>query len=953
MIYANCRSLNNKIEEFANILEFHHPDIAVLTETWGHCRPFVGYSNVFQSNRDIGCHSTARGGGVCIYVSDNLNVAGRDDLNGQYVECQWCDITTRNHAAITVGCIYRSTNQAILDIKMHDDNLLKMISGLDDKSCVLLLGDFNAPHIDWSNDISGLGPQSFDSRLLHTVKDKLLTQHVSFITRRCRNLTGNVLDLVFTRNVDSSRVYNLEALAPLGSSDHDMLVFNFQTPALSASTKDKQPKLNYAKGNYVRMNDIFQHSDWTVSNSAHGSLEDAWSELKRIHSQAVSSCVSLVNGNLRAKKKPWCDKNTVKAIKKKHNAWKKYTNSNNFLDEIVYAQVRDETNQKVINKRKQYEKNLVMRAKRYKNVSCIFRYIKSSSIDRSSINMIVDSSGQKHRRDVDIANALASFFSTIYSSEATEPLGVSYDNANIRILDNVEFNESLVIDILKNLDVSKACGTDSWSNWSLKRCKHILAKRLVSLFRKSMDEGKIPDDWKLSYVAPIYKGADAGRRADVKAYRPISLTSNVCKVMERIAKDNILFHLESNNLLNKFQHGFLPGKSCITNLIEMTNYITDSLDDGSPVNVAFLDFSKAFDKVSHNILLKKLYMCGIRGNLLKWLEDFLRGRRFKVKINCSTSDLFCASSGVPQGSVLGPLLFIIYVNDIPDVAPCHIKLFADDTKIAHKAVTPADDGVLQHALNKLWAWSIENRLPFNACKSKVLKISCSERVEMRVPFFLGPDAIDFCFQERDLGVLMTPTINPSSYISSITKKARSALGMIRTVFRFKEDDLMILLYKTLVRPYLEYCVQVWSPWKQGDIKKLEDVQRKATRMVPGCRGLQYPDRLEMCGLTTLEERRARGDMILVFRILNDLIPLNKNDFFQLDSSRRTRGHDYKLIKPRTHRTPRQNFFSSRVVTGWNSLPNDVVDADTVMSFKIRYDRHMAVVRQAVSASDWT
>jgi ribonuclease P/MRP protein subunit RPP40 len=333
-------------------------------------------------------------------------------------------------------------------------------------------------------------------------------------------------------------------------------------------------------------------------------------------------------------------------------------------------------------------------------------------------------------------------------------------------------------------------------------------------------------------------------------------------------------------------------------------------------------------------LFEKLKSHGICGQTLNWIKEWLCGRRQRVTVNKTFSEWREVTSGVPQGSVLGPVLFLIYINDIDISLISKLSKFADDSKLCRNVSTSSDRDVLQEDLDKLNEWSHKWQMQFNVDKCSVIHLGSKN---MNFKYKLGNSELKSSIQERDLGVIVDNSGKWSEQCSVAVKNANSTLGIIRRHFKTRSRNVIIKLYKSLVRPKLEYCVQAWCPHLKKDIEKIERVQHRATRLVGEFAGLKYDDRLTRAGLTTLEKRRERGDLIQVFKIIKGFDKVDCNKFFQLAVNSRTRGHKYKIVKVRSRLDIRSKFFSQRVVNSWNHLPAHVVEADSVNSFKNRLD----------------
>ena len=452
-----------------------------------------------------------------------------------------------------------------------------------------------------------------------------------------------------------------------------------------------------------------------------------------------------------------------------------------------------------------------------------------------------------------------------------------------------------------------------------------------------MAECKIPDIWKSANVTAIFK---KGERKNPANYRPISLTSVPGKIMERLIRNALVEHMVDNNLFTPEQHGFISGKSCTTQLLEYMEDITQAIDNGDDVDVIYLDFCKAFDRVPHTRLLRKLHGYGIRGELYNWIKDFLSNRIQRVVVNGAESDWQEVTSGIPQGSVLGPVLFLIFINDLPDVLEVCVKLFADDTKLYKTIKNQHDRQPVQRSVTSAAIWAIDWDMEFNNTKCHHLHIGKHDSNLNYTIEHQGTDCvITKVDSEKDLGVTIDKNLNFREHISSKINLANRNVGIIFRTFTYLDPEMFKNLYKSIVRPHLEYGTVIWSPMYKKDKIAIENVQRRATKLVRSCKDLSYPERLRKLGLPSLEYRRERSDLIQVYKILNDIDKMNKDKLFTLSAYGATRGHPKKIFKERPRLNIRANSFSNRVVNTWNNLPEHVVMAPSVNAFKSRLNTH--------------
>jgi hypothetical protein len=685
-------------------------------------------------------------------------------------------------------------------------------------------------------------------------------------------------------------------------------------------------------------------TDWVAELEGKSGLE-AWECLKKKIEFETERCVPKKLRRV-ANRPAWMNKNILRLIRKKRRLWKFYSTDpraekdyNSFQS---YKTVQKEVSKAVKNAKRNLERKLAKSRK--KNAKAFFSYMKKQTSNRVSVGPLKD--GDDLVADSGrMAEMLNSFFCSVFTREdlshlpAAEELFEGDDK-----LETVCITSAKVVSKLKKLKPCSAPGPDRIWPRVLHSLADVLGPPLAVIYTRCLEEGSVPPEWKRANVTPIFKKGSKGSPGN---YRPVSLTCVLCKVMESLLRDAIVEHLVANKLIRDTQHGFTSGRSCLTNLLEYLETLTKLVDEGHSVDIVYLDFAKAFDKVPTRRLLAKCQGLGIGGKVLAWISEWLSGRKQRVVLNGQASSWEDVLSGVPQGSVLGPTLFLIYINDIDmavNVTGSFLAKFADDTKWAMVVEDDDDRKVFQQGLNALINWSEEWQMLFNVDKCKVIHVGAKNH---GYKYEMGGGELDEADFEKDVGVLIHRNLRPSLQCAKAAKRANSVLGQLTRAVSYRDKETFMSLYTTYVRPHLEYAVQAWCPWTLGDKEILENVQRRAVAMVTNLRGRTYGERLAEMGMTTLENRRRRGDLIQMFRVMAGKDRVEPSTWFSPAQNRegamstRLTSGSFNVERKLGKSEVRKNFWSVRVVDTWNTLPDSVKSSASVDIFKNSIDNLMA------------
>ena len=899
-MYTNAESILGKLDEFkVQVLE-ERPDIISVAETWIQSDPssdmycpdealeIEGYSIIRKDNT----HEVR--GGLLLYVSDNITTSkdkAIDNSSANFKESQWI-VLHIDDVQVLYGVIYRKGASNAENNSILRDVLTKASRKYNK---IIINGDLNYPEIDWVNNTVKGSDYSPQMRFYDCLMDNYLQQHVKQFTRARGSDKPSLLDLVITENSQTQVGPSLKVMAPLRKSDHAVIIFDY----LVSTVRSKEPedeieiKSNYNKGDYKKLNDYLNNIDWKEL-FIDKDLDECVAILYDQVNAASKESIPTKQCHKRNSQPPWMNKRARKAIRKKYCAWSRYQQSKTYNQYLNYTKERNRTSKILRTTKKNFEKRLAEDCKR--NPKALFKYANFKNKTKKNVIRLKDSNGNILTKDSENAGLLNDFFKSVHTEELDSPeltLGqaanilwneepttnIFSDNDNLSRkepsfqLTDIEITKEIIEEELKKINPIKSNTPDCIHPRIIKECTTALVDPLYHIFTMSMKEGKVPTSWKDGTITALFKDDD---RHSPSNYRPVTLTSVLCRTLERVIKKSLMDYVEINNILSNHQHGFVNKRSCLSNLLSSLEEITKLYEEGFPIDEIFLDLSKAFDKVPHQRLLYKLRCLGINGNLLNWIESFLTNRRQRVKINRSYSHWSKVKSGVPQGSVLGPILFILYINDLPNTIKASCRIFADDTKLIQAIKTKEDSERLQKDLNSLAEWSDTWKLQFNPAKCHVLHIG---KKNIDSTYTMNGEELVTVTEEKDLGCIISNDLKQSANIKHHISKANKLLGMIRRTFSFLDKEVFLLLYKTYIRPRLEYCQQACYPYLAKDQDALEKVQRRATKLVRTIADLPYEERIKQLGLFTLKYRRDRADLITLYKLINGHIDIDTSQFF--------------------------------------------------------------------------
>lgn len=926
--------MRTKTLDFKRNIQLCNYHVVVLTETWlwegiRTEELFSDAYTVWRRDRDYGRLGQKRGGGVLIAVRRELTALARPEWHST-AEDLWITIkfNSKNDSSITdlhVGCLYLISQNLGLSLTAQLENFsdkVLSISAKHNNDKIIILGDFNQSGISWtmSPDRTHLVPVTNGADGDHcNILDLMSLNNLGQFNNVPNLYDGSILDLVLS-NDEISVARSSDPLI-LEDKFHPALICRPQFIHTNTLTSSRRLKFLYEKGDYSAICNDLDSRDWHSLLSC-GSMDDAASLFNKLLTELRDKHIP--QKWVRPAKYPvWYSPALLKILKEKQKHHRKFRTYHNVSDKISFGILRERA--KKIERDCYLSYIAKIECSIHNNPKAFWSYIKSNK-QHNSYPSSMTYNDQPVESGEDICNSFADFFNSNYldsSPEASQTIFNAPDlTRSAADICTIEVSDSKILHLLKNLDCNKSAGPDGIHPNLLVQCAESLTQPVVILFNRSLSEGIMPSIWKSALITPIHK---KGPKRDISNYRPISKLSVLAKVFEKIVHDQVYAALK--NIFIPQQHGFLRGRSTTSNLIAFIDAVTSGMEGGGQVDAVYTDYRKAFDRLDHSILLVKLYAAGIRGDLLRWFTSYVRGRTQMVALNGFLSAPSIIPSGVPQGSILGPLLFIIFVNDIIQCFQhSDFLLFADDMKIFKVINSYHDLDLLQSDLDNLHDYCMTNKLDLNISKCCCITFGRSLRTHM-FNYKINDQPLMRTNSVVDLGVTLDSKLLFDRHIENISNKAMKTLGFIMRVTRdFKTIKTLKILYCSLVRSQLEYASQVWNPCYEKYVTMLERPQKKFLRFINYKAKILSTDYEydEVCfhhHLLPLQTRREVADLSFMHNILSNRIDcpsLLSQVGLVVPLSSHPRKPGLQLYTPRVRTNYRMNSYFIRTSKIFNS-----------------------------------
>lgn len=845
------------MDTLRNILPITNYDVLIFSETnlsEDVCDGELGCTNfnVYRKDRSALTSNKISGGGVLVAIHASLRswMIPTSVVNVEYVltgvKC--------GHESILIGGVYIPPGQPASLYSDFCGAVEEVLLQSTEFTSVILVGDFNLPNFDWINLVNRNGCEDSSQSIIDLASVYDLKQR-NFIS----NDRGVILDLVLTSQCGMDVTPAVEVLLT-PDRHHPPVEMSLKVSAHEYESGSYM--LNFKRCNLPNVFNWLQTVDYPIeTDNVENNFTDFCTDLGNIIKQ---NCPMKFVG--KAKFPRWFTKELKELIVLKKLAHKQYKHTLSEGDYMRFQGIRRRCKHLSRTCYNSYIEHVDQGIPG--NINLFWSHVNNIK-KQPSLPSKMKLDGNEAHNPTQVCELFARFFSSIYRLPLSLPAG--YDIRTNVSLSSCYVTCSEVVEILENLNHNKGPGPDGIPPGILKFCSGIIAPHLTIYFNLLMRSGIFPNNLKLGYITPLFKSGDP---SDVRNYRPIIIQSSLAKVFEAVVLKCISFNFKS--VMVPEQHGFRQGKSTSTNLAVFQDFIMSAFSRGHQVDSIYLDFSKAFDRVSHVHLVQKLKVLGINGQLWKWLNSYLMDRWLVVRFGGAESFKIPALSGVPQGSLLGPALFNLFINDIVEILPAKCLLFADDIKIYGEVTSMEDANILQTSLDIISKWCSANEMSLNL--DKCLQMTYHRILTpVEYAYSINGSILRRVTKTKDLGIIMVPSLSFEEHLLHVCRKANAVLGFI---IRISRNGLSIatlkFLFILLVRPHLEYGSVIWNPYQIGHCSLLEGVQTRLIRHIGVRLGYRFTDvpkeqlRLDL-GLPTLEVRRNILDLMFLFKIMNAAI----------------------------------------------------------------------------------
>lgn len=908
--HSNIRSLNqSKVlalkADIAN--EF---DIIALTETFlnNHDLDLQGYHPIYRKDRQ-----NRDGGGIAAYISDTLIVTRKNNFELDSLEAMWLELRSSVSTFLLCVC-YRPPDSGVVFWENLQESLdLALQAGHRN---IFITGDLNAdPRTDHGN------------RLRFFSVSNNLHIHVDEPTR-ITETTATILDQFISSDSMHDAVQDIEILCPLANCDHSPVLATLRF--VNKKSKSFSRLIwKYDQADFNGFRNALNNYDWDTcfDNPDVNITASKWTEsFLNIARQFIPNTFATI----RPWDKPWYT-NELRCLRRRrdrsHNIAKRTQHPDNWQR---YREIRNQYVHSLEEAQTEYDmrqanklrSDSFISPKRWWNITkSLLGFTKNSNIPT-----LIRSDNSLANDDKAKASTLNEFFLTNSTIDTTNARLPQPNLLTQNSLDTIQLNDDDVLQLLNSVDTSKATGPDNISPKMLKEAAPSIARPLTRLFNLSLSTCVFPDIWKQANVIPLYK---KGNKSIPNNYRPISLLSIVGKILEKAVFKHTFNHIRDNELFTRFQSGFMPSDSTVNQLVHLYHVFCEALDQKKKVRIVFCDISKAFDRVWHEGLLYKLSNMGIKGTLHNWFSNYLHGRQQRVVIKGSSSEWGYINAGVPQGSVLGPLLFLVYINDITAAIRSNVSLFADDTCLYMNSTDHQNNATaLNRDLEALESWAKQWLVTFSPEKTKSMNLSLNPQHTGNIPpLYFNQSQLEEVNHHKHLGLHLSENLKWNYHINSIVEKAAKRIGILN-LLRFKLDRKTLeTIYIAFIRPILEYGDVVFDNCSAECKELLESLQKRSGKIITGAiRGTPSDILYKELGWRPLQDRRTDHKTLLFSRITHNNAPSYLTDHLPAVVHQRTRYNLRNQDNITTFRS-RTSIFSESffpyMTRFWNNIDDNI------------------------------